>query len=184
MKRTLKIWATGLLMALLFFSCSTTKRASWHLDRAVKLDPSIVKESVDTIVLPELKIDTVVQIDTTFIREDIDSILNSLSDSCREEAKTIIKEPLIKYVKEREIIQDTLYYKDSIVNDSLNLSLIAIIWQDTAGLHLKIFLENAEIKVKKDQLVQPVRKKNFFSSILEIIGVVFIIFILYKLLIK
>lgn len=38
------------LLLLLLASCSVSKRANWHINRAVKLDPTIVTHKVDTII--------------------------------------------------------------------------------------------------------------------------------------
>ena len=39
-----------IILLLLIASCSVSKRANWHIKRAIKLDPTIVTSKVDTII--------------------------------------------------------------------------------------------------------------------------------------
>lgn len=173
--------ASVILTALLFFtSCSTMKRATWHLERATKLNPGLITEHVDTMYLPELEIDTFFSVDTVSIPADIDSILNALSDSCRKEAEIIIKEPLVEYIKEREIIKDTLYYIDEIHNDSLSLKLLAQVWQDGTAIHLKILLTDAIIKQVDSDVVLTPKKKDYITPVVIAILVAIVLLSLLK----
>lgn len=173
--------ASVFLIALLFFaSCSVTKRANWHLNQATRLNPGLITEHIDTLYIPELEIDTFFSVDTVAIPADIDSILNALSDSCKEEAQIVIREPLIQYVKEREIIKDTLYYVDEIYNDSMALKLLAEVWQDGTSIKLRILLTDAVLYNKDQTVVQVPRKTNYLNIIIAIGIVAIILYLLLK----
>jgi hypothetical protein len=53
-----KFVALALLMSILLSGCSANKRATWHLNRATQLNPSLLKErvivKVDTVVTKEI----------------------------------------------------------------------------------------------------------------------------------
>jgi len=53
-----KFVALALLMSILLSGCSANKRATWHLNRATRLNPSLLKERVivktDTVVTKEI----------------------------------------------------------------------------------------------------------------------------------
>ena len=84
------------LIVLLILCSSCT--SAWHLERAIKKDPSILKQ--DTLVIPEIKIDTFYKLDSFQIQGDIDSIFTSYiinNDTCLERVKSIPPE-IVRYV--------------------------------------------------------------------------------------
>lgn len=181
MKLKTLIRAAVFLTALSFFvACSPIKK----LNRLQDKHPELFVDKIDTIKVPELKIDTLFLPDTTNLSVDIDSILDKLSDSCKEEAVLIIKEPLKEYIYNREFIKDTLYFKDVIVNDSLNLELVTMVWQDSATIHLKVYLTDGFIIKRVPVVIEEAQSKSLRDKIrviLMYLGIAIGLFIVYKI---
>lgn len=134
-----KILTVG-LTALLLFSCSPTKR----LDRLIDKHPELSKTTTETIYIPKIEIDTFVDIryDSIMLEGAIDSILITIPDciNC-----TASKE-IVKYINSIKAIEDTLYFTETIENDSMFLALSLTVWQDGTYVRIKTTLEDAEIK--------------------------------------
>lgn len=181
MKLKTLIRAAVFLTALsLFIACSPTQR----LNRLISKHPELTIAKPDTIRVPDLQIDTIFIADTTNLSVDIDSILDKLSDSCKEEAVLIIKEPLKEYIFNREIIKDTLYFKDIIVNDSLNLELISMVWQDSSTIHLKVYLTDGFIIKRIPAVIEETHSKSLrdkIKTILLYLGIGVVLFIIYRI---
>ncbi len=130
------------LIVLLILCSSCT--SAWHLERAIKKDPSILKQ--DTLVIPEIKIDTFYKLDSFQIQGDIDSIFTSYiinNDTCLELVKSITPE-IVKYVRE-DIIKDTLTYQEVLKTDSLEVTLLLKAWLESGNLHLKSEIINSRV---------------------------------------
>lgn len=88
-----------ILASILLSSCS----AQWHLKRAIKKDPSILKETrvvvLDTIVIR----DSIIAIDT-FVLRDIDTMVIE-----KEGIKTQIIRYKDRFIVKQEIKSDTIF---------------------------------------------------------------------------
>lgn len=126
----------SILIAIFLTSCS----AQWHIKRAIKKDPSILKDSIvfDTVVIVEQH-----EIRDTFITTEYDTI--TVEDSfvytqvirekdvikvytkCKADTIRITKKlpPQIKYVEQKSFLKKTLDYFVVIL---LLLLLIIISW--------------------------------------------------------
>lgn len=126
--------AAVLLTALFLSSCSS----SYHLKKAIEKDPSLSLIKHDTIYQPELQIDTfyTIEKDTTGLSTYVDSLISSLDldTACRDEIIAVTN-PVVTYILNKECIEDTLYYTETITTDST-----------TATLNLKVYQEGDSIK--------------------------------------
>jgi len=154
---------------LLFLSCSPSKM----IGRAVKKDPSLLKERVETIYLPEVVVDTFfsIDVDTIELAGRIDSILLSIPDcaGCLEATPKIVR-----VFTDRELLEDTLYSSYHIINDSLDLSLGLKVWQDGTKVQIMAELEKASINVRQSYVVNDASSKRrvveyFFMGIFGMI---------------
>lgn len=182
MKKSTYIKAAVIILAAFLFltSCSTQRRAARLVDRAVKLNPELASEKIDTVFIPELELDTVVQIDTITISQDIDSILNALSDSCKKEVELIVREPLVKYIKERQVITDTLKFTQNLSNDSVELKLVAEIWQDGTEIKLNIKLIDSKIISKTSPIVYEKRPPRIYITVFVVIFIFILVYLILK----
>jgi hypothetical protein len=173
----------GLAIAsLLFYSCAAPQRAQWHLGRAVALDPSVVETRIDTVNIPEIRLDTFVDIryDSLYISEGIDSILISIPDckNCTQATREIVK-----FITNTPQIQDTLYFSKVLENDSVRLNLAMKVWQDGTYVKMSVVLEDSVIKIE-DKTVFFSPKHNRWSLILGIGIILILISIFYKIITK
>lgn len=142
MLKKLKVRYIGGLIALLFLTgCS----AQWHVQRAYKKDPNYFK--ADTVTITDTQFDTtfVVTKDTVEIQGDIQYIIDSLiSDSCKEEVKKIIV-PITEYIVDRECIEDTLVFTDSLVTEDLRVDVEVTLTESDSGILMTLKLLNHEL---------------------------------------
>lgn len=136
------IWLTIILMIIvLMCSCS----ANWHIKRAIKKDPNILKADTmyvhDTLVVPEMIIEgnSTINIDTIYL----DSIIKA---DCPEAPKRLRNELIkIKYINLDTTIS-TDKYKLSILIENGILKYENIIYQQTKIVEKKIPYKKIEYK--------------------------------------
>lgn len=136
------------IATLLFYSCSPTKL----MERAVKKDPSLLKEKVETVYIPEVKIDTFFStaFDTIELAAGIDSIFLTIPDCSGCETAT---REIVRLVNNSTGLKDTLYFNRDIATDSLELHLQIRVWQDGTTVYLENTLIDSKV-LFKDKVVE------------------------------
>lgn len=152
------------LAAFVVLGCNPTKQVS----RIISRHPDQFTNTIDTLYLPEVKIDTFFTMDTVNIKGDLDSIFIDISEPCKEEVKELIPS-ISHYIATRDIITDTLYYTSTIENDSLILNLNTKIWQDGTDIHLNVVLEDSKVKTKTIEINHITKEKTSFKEKLRVI---------------
>lgn len=170
-----QIFIGGLLSVLLFCSCSPERR----LQRIVEKNPYLLEARVDTIEIPTLQIDTFVDVryDSIELERGIDSIFLTITDC---EACGASKE-IIRYISTIKQIKDTLYFEDTIVNDSLDLRLKMEIWQDGTYVKFNVYLKDAII-TRDTKVVNITEKTSKWKGWMFLLGVFCLAIAAYKLL--
>jgi len=135
-----------ILIAFLLSSCSAEKL----IQRAYKKDPSLLKQ--DTLVIPEVRIDTFYNIDTIEIKQDLDSSLGIL-DSCPPGIKEQVIQIVTDYITE-DLLEDTLTYERTIVNDSVNITLLLKVWQEDKQLKFEAYIADSQITIPPSVIIK------------------------------
>lgn len=134
------------LFSLLLFSCSPAKM----MQRAIKKDPSLLQTKVETVYIPTVKVDTFYSIDTVKFKEGIDSIFLTIPgcDGC-----SIATKEIVRYITDKAIIPDTLSFSERVINDSVDIQLDILLWQEGNNLRIKAEIDKAFITVKDEIVV-------------------------------
>lgn len=163
----------AILTAFLFLSgCSAQKR----LNRIVDKHPELVQ--VDTITIPEIKIDTFFSIDTQEVAGDIDSIFLEVPAECEE-----IKDDIITYIIDREILKDTVSYVRNVKNDSIDATLQVTIWQEEDKVRVDVALVDSKVLAEKVVYVEKkVNRpfKTYTTLAILALSLVFLILLIKK----
>lgn len=167
----------GFFILLSIYSCS----ASWHLQKAIQKDPSILKTDTVTINIPDIQIDTVFEnsIDTVKVSEDIDSIIASLN--LPEICKEVIK-PITKYITTISFIDTTINLVDTFYTDSFKVIIqTSLNPLENNTYSLTTSLKDIQVTYSEDTYIQ---KDTSLLNKLEEIILLAILFILAILLVK
>lgn len=163
----------GLLVLLLLSGCS----AQWHLQRAVKKDPTILKADTVEIVIPEIIVDTVFEnkLDTVDLTQDIDSIIASLDllEICKE-----VVDPVVEYITKIEFLDTSITKIEEFVTDSFQV-IVEVKLEPLGNNSYNLSTTLKDIKATHSfELVTIVEDPSWFNRWQEILWIIAFIVLL------
>lgn len=160
--------AAVLLTALFLSSCSPSAR----LQRLIDKHPDLATTTIDTVYQPKVEIDTfyTVNKDTTGISAYVDSLISSLDldTACRDEILAVTN-PVITYILDKECIEDTLYYTETISTDSTSATLDLKIYQDGDSIKFIASLKDAYTTNKHIEVTTEYADKSWLGRKAELV---------------